>query len=150
MYQIYKVKPEERLEDLAKRFHTTKEELIRLNGLSSEEIKPEMFIIVPKKETDVLMTYKILPGDTLFSLAEKHHVSVDSLQKVNGLNKDDYIYPGEEILIPRENTSFYITKEGDDLEKLQKVFGKPIADILLQNETIYLAPEQFLVYKKRE
>lgn len=67
---------------------------------------------------------------------------------MNGLNMEDYIYPNEEILIPKNNYSYYITKEGDTLNIVAGMFKTNIPNLLENNRTIYLAEGQILVNKK--
>ncbi len=67
---------------------------------------------------------------------------------MNGLGAEDYIYPGQEILIPKNNYSYYLTAEGDTLDMVANVFKKSKANVLAENETIYLLPDQLLVSKK--
>lgn len=42
---------------------------------------------------------RVQPGDTLWSLAQAYHVSVQQLELWNGLNDDNVLYPGEIIII---------------------------------------------------
>ena len=44
--------------------------------------------------------YYVKSGDTLWNIAKKYRVTVDSLKEVNEL-KDDFIYPGEQLIIPK-------------------------------------------------
>ena len=81
----------------------------------------------------------------LYTLSGLYH-GTEAL--INGLNLDDYIYPGQTILIPKKNVSYYITKDGDTLNELSGVFEKDLSDIVNQNETIYLLPGQMIYYKK--
>ena len=67
--------------------------------------------------------------------------------KINGLNKDDYIYPNQEILIPKNNYSYYVTKDGDTMNLVSNKFNQPVSELLAHNETIYLLPEQMIFYK---
>jgi LysM repeat protein len=43
--------------------------------------------------------YVVQQGDTLFSLALRYSVSVEDIQRVNGLT-DDNIYVGQQLIIP--------------------------------------------------
>ena len=68
---------------------------------------------------------------------------------INGLNENDYIYPGQEILVPNEGVSIYVT-ENDTLRDVASKLGLSEEEIVKQNETLYLLPEQIIIYKKRE
>lgn len=93
-------------------------------------------------------TYDIKKGDTLYQISKEFNVNTKLLAELNGLNLDDYIYPNQTLLVPKKNVSYYITKEGDTLDGLTRVFDKEIMDIINQNETIYLLPGQMIYYKK--
>ena len=93
-------------------------------------------------------SYEIKKGDTLYQISKEYNVNTKLLAELNGLNLDDYIYPGQTILIPKKNVSYYITKDGDTLNELSGVFEKDLSDIVNQNETIYLLPGQMIYHKK--
>lgn len=93
-------------------------------------------------------TYDIKKGDTLYQISKEFNVNTKLLAELNGLNLDDYIYPNQTLLVPKKNVSYYITKEGDTLDGLTRVFDREIMDIINQNETIYLLPGQMIYYKK--
>ncbi|HEY9373559.1 LysM peptidoglycan-binding domain-containing C40 family peptidase, partial [Streptomyces sp.] len=50
----------------------------------------------PSKPTTV-RTVLLRPGDTLWSLAQRHHTTVAALQKANGLGSSTTIYAGERL-----------------------------------------------------
>ena len=43
---------------------------------------------------------RVKPGDSLWSIAQHHHVSVDALRSINGLKKGEPIRIGQELIIP--------------------------------------------------
>ncbi len=61
---------------------------------------------------------------------------------------NDYIYPNQTILIPKNNYSYYITAEGDTIGEVVKAFNTNIDKFLNENKTIYLMAGQLLVNKK--
>jgi LysM repeat protein len=93
-------------------------------------------------------SYEINKGDTLYQISKKYNVNTKLLAELNGLNLDDYIYPGQTILIPKKNVSYYITKEGDTLKNISDIFGVKEKNIVEENETIYLTPGQMIYYKR--
>ena len=58
-------------------------------------------------------TYEIKNGDSLYQISKKYDVNTKLLAELNGLNLDDYIYPGQIILVPKKDVSYYITKDID-------------------------------------
>lgn len=151
MYKIYKVEAGDTLESIARKFGTTEDTLRRINGFGdSDLIRDNQYIIVPVKRGSLFDLYVVQPGDSMYQIAKKYDVDVDKLLKLNGIDKDEYIYPNEEILVPRKDVNFYITKEGDTLASAAEILETNPAALLFQNETIYLLPDQLLVYKKEE
>lgn len=148
MYSIYKIEKGETLEDISKKFNTSLSNLKRINGLQDNvSVFEGKYIIVPAKDNKIFENYVIKKGDTIYDIAKKYKIDVNTLLKLNGLLKTDYIYPGEELLIPINGVNIYITKEGDTISSVSENLKTNVAKIVLQNETIYLLPEQLIVSK---
>lgn len=92
--------------------------------------------------------YEIQTGDTLYKISSKFNMNPKLVAELNGLKLDEYIYPGQTLLIPKKDVSYYITKEGDTLYTVSNIFDTNELDIVKQNKTIYLLPEQMIYYKK--
>ncbi len=91
--------------------------------------------------------YKINSGDSIYSIAKAYGVNPILLMKLNGIDENDYIYPDQELLIPKKDYSYYISIEGDTLDLVSDKFN--ISKEELSNEnTIYLLPGQLLFHKK--
>ena len=149
MYNKYLVKEGENIKTLASKFGVSPEKLTRINNLYyGEGLRAGQEIIVPKNEEKYFNTYIIESGDSLYKIAEKYNINPTLLAALNGLEMEDYIYPGQELLIPRSNYSYYITAEGDTIDTVSNVFKISKLDLLNQNETIYLLKDQVLVAKR--
>lgn len=148
MYRIYQVQANDTLESLANRFGTTVEELMKINGSMGSNIVPGQYIIVPTSTPQLFQVYVIEKGDTAYSIAQAHNTNYKDLLQLNGLLETDYLYPGQEILVPKEGTVYYITKEGDTIDRVSQFMGISPLEILLQNESVYLMPDQLLTYQK--
>ena len=151
MYKIYTIKKGDTLTSLAKEFNTTVDNLMNIN--SYEPVEPLIEndkIIVPNNSRELFEVYKIKPGDTMYSIAKMTNSNIDDLLNLNGLKEGEYIYPNEEILIPSKGTKFLITKDGDTVSSVVDELGTNELQLRLQNDDIYLRPEQLLVYKKEE
>ena len=61
---------------------------------------------------------------------------------------EDYIYPNQELLIPKSGYSYYITAEGDTLETVANMFKVDQNKLLRENPTIYLLKDQVLIAKR--
>lgn len=147
MYKTYQVLTNDTWESIANKFHTRVDSLQELNGMNM--LIPGSLIVVPKvMDTDYFVTYTIKKGDNLYDIARKYRTNVDVLLNANGLEKDDYLYPGQELLIPKEGIGMYVTKDGETLVDVSKKLGTTQNDLVQDNEKIYLLPEQLIVYKK--
>ena len=149
MFEKYRLKYGENLSDVANRYDTTENYLKEINNIYfNDNLKPNMEIIIPKKKDDYYKVYTIEKGDTLYQISKKYNVNPTLLSSLNGLEEDDYIYPGQEIMIPNIGYSYYITKQGDTLETVLKTFNIKRDTFDKYNKTIYLLPGQLLINKK--
>ena len=149
MYKIYQVEYGDDLNKIASKVGSSIEELDNINGLNGRNIMVGELIIVPNnKSNNIFMKYKIKNGDTLSLIADTYGVSVDTLAALNGLNKANYIYPNQEIIIPKENVNIYVTKKGDTIETLLNTFDTTLEKLQDNNKNIYLQEDQIVILKK--
>lgn len=138
MYSVYEVKKNESLNDIAKNLNISLEELISLNN-NINTIKEGQLIIIPNGNQ--YNTYVVKKGDNLYNIAKRYNVDEKTIELLNGLKENEYIYPGQKLLIPKDNV--YITKENDSVKKLLD------SGIELDNlYNIYLQKDQIIFYKK--
>ncbi len=57
--------------------------------------------------------------------------------------------PNQVILIPKAGYSYYITKEGDTISGISKLFRINEQDFIKENKTIYLMSDQLLVHRTK-
>lgn len=146
MYNKYLIQHNDTIESIAKKFFTDERTILELNNIPfADYIQEGREIIVPVKKEKYFEFYTIKKGDTLYQIAKKYNINPDLLSTINGINKEDYIYPNQEIIIPKSNYSYYITAEGDTLGLISEKFDEDINMIIKNNETIYLLPGQLLV-----
>lgn len=152
MFKIYQIMPGDNLEIIADKTGTTVDYLMEINDFSNvAELYPGMSIIVPNMNGNGNFTwYSVEKGDSIYSIAKKYHVNYKDILALNGLDEKDYIYPNQMIMIPNDNINYYITQNGDTLDLVSSRMNSDIDDIVRQNSTIYLIPDQFLIYKKEE
>lgn len=93
-------------------------------------------------------SYEIKNGDTLYEISKKYDVNTKLLAELNGLDLNDYIYPGQILLVPKKDVSYYITKKGDTLKTVSEIFDVSVNSITDQNATIYLEDGQMIFYKR--
>ena len=148
MYKIYKIQKEKNLLEIANKFDISEEQLKMINGIDNDLIVKEgNFIIVPKEESDNFINYKVKPGDSIYKIAESINVPYKQLLELNGLDKDEYIYIDQELLIPNKNVKFKVTTEDETLTKVADDLSAPIQEIIKQNDVI-LKSDQVIVYKR--
>lgn len=150
MFDKYIIKKGDSLENIAYKFNTDIETIKDINNIFNENsLREDMEIIVPNNFESYFNIYTIESGDTLYEIARKYNINPTLLASINGLDMNDYIYPNQEILIPKSGYSYYITDEGDTLDTVSDTFMIEKKQLLEQNKTIYLLPGQVLVAKRK-
>ena len=112
-----------------------------------EERKSDL--LIPKNKQNYYEIYTINKGASLYSIARKYNINPELLASLNGISMEDYIYPNEQIIIPKSGFSYYITKEGDTLDTVASLFKVTPEELLFNNGIIYLSEGQILVQPKR-
>lgn len=148
MYDKYLIGYGDTLSKIAKKFNTKEDIIMELNNIPFPDmIRAGKEIIVPINKEKYFDYYTIEKGDSLYGIARRYNINPDLLAILNGLDSDDYIYPNQEILIPKSNYSYYVTKEGDTLDLVSNRFKTSISDLIDNNESIYLLEGQLIVKK---
>ncbi len=93
-----------------------------------------------------MFIYVVQMGDSLYSIASKFQVNMDSIRITNELTTDSLV-PGQDLLIP---TNMYIVQPGDSLYYISRMSFVPIeiirlynglrSDVLMIGMTLYLPP----------
>jgi len=94
---------------VARKHHTTIREVRQVNGLADGTIlepgrvlRVPMYTYYPK---NMIATYAIEAGDTLFSIARKHKTTIDELRQFNDLKKGETLALGRELQVPTNTYS---------------------------------------------
>ena len=149
MYKIYQIEYGDTLDTIATKTNTTVDNIKMINGITDDyEIYVGNLIIVPNETNDIFTTYVVQNGDNIYTISRMYNIDPTTLLMINGLNKDDYIYPNQEIMVPNDDVSIYITKEGDTIDMVLDNFGIDIETLIKENNKIFLETEQLLVHKK--
>lgn len=77
--------------------------MVPMPGKSSGT-KSSATVSTAKKTTAPPLTHKVAPGESLWSIARRHGVSVPDIKRSNGMNGTT-IRPGQVIAIPRERST---------------------------------------------
>lgn len=149
MYTIYQVMSGDTLKIIADKFNTDIETLRRINSLPfNYDLTINEQIIVPVNNNEPFIYYTIQKGDNMYEIARKYNTDLDTLLKINGLSRNDYIYPGEQIMIPKGNIVTYIVEDSETLKDVSNKLNIDIEKIVKDNENIYLLPNQLLTIRK--
>ena len=148
MYKIYEVEEGETINSIANKLGITSDVLAALNGLTvNNNLTPGSYIIIPGEDS-MFDLYEIKKGDTIYAIAKEYNLNSNQLQRLNGLKENEYIYPGQQLYVPKPNVTFFITKDEDTLNDVTAALNTNANDIASQNRTIYLVPDQLIVYKR--
>lgn len=152
MYRIYQIIDENSLDEIARKFNTDVNTLKEINGIGDNYVVSRgNYLIVPTNNLDEnpnFITYTVKQGDNIYKIAEMYNVNYLDLLELNGLSKDQYIYPNQQILVPREGVLFTVTKDGDTITSIASNLGVDVIDLINQNKTLFLNPDQLVIYKK--
>lgn len=149
MYKVYQVLPGEELSSIAEKLDMEMQVLCELNGITEDsEVRAGENIVIPNNQANLFQTYRVKSGDNLYEIGKRYNVSVVDLALLNGIEENDYIYPNQELVIPRNGVQIYVTKDGDTFRNVVRRFQTTPEQFQMENENIYLLPEQLLVFKK--
>lgn len=143
MYQVYKVMDDDTFEALATRLGISSSELERINGFNAFNVGD--MIVVPNNS--MYFTYVVKKGDNLYTIAQNYNQDVKTLYNINGIKEGDYIYPGEEILIPRKDIITYFTKQGDTIKSISNMTSMKVEELMNENDFV-LEPGQLIMYER--
>lgn len=150
MYGIYTMSNNDTLSSIANKYGTTEDILLQINGLPTNYIpKPQNQIVVPIEKNQTYKYYTVKKGDNVYQIAKKYNIDYELLLKINGLDKEDYIYPNQTLLLPKSGFTTYLTKQEDTINKILEKFNTNIEELLQENKNIYLAPEQIIIFKEK-
>ena len=106
-------------------------------------------MIVPAIDKGPYKYYTVKKGDNMYDIANKNNLDYKMLLQLNGLDEEDYIYPNQTIVIPKDGIKIYVTQDGDTVEDVINRFNVSIDELISENDKIYLRPEQIIVFRKK-
>lgn len=149
MYKIYQVEYGDTIDLIASKTNTTSDNIKNINGINTDsDLVVGSLIIVPKENEKVFQNYVVKQGDSIYSIARAYNVDPDTLLMLNGLNKNDYIYPNQEIIVPLKDVSIYVTREGDTIDGIINNLGIDANTLAKQNKRIFVMEDQLIINKK--
>lgn len=139
----YIVKPGDTLSHIALWYNTTVEELVRLNNIQNPDliyVGQKILILAsdePNKEKEI--TYTVRYGDSLWKIANRYGVSVNSLVSLNNIQNPNLIYPGQQIRVKvsgnnnQANTLYYRVRRGDSLWRIARRYRTTVSNLVRLN-----------------
>jgi len=174
----HSIKSGETLYTIAHANHTTIAEVRKVNGLKKgETLKVGHVLRVPKntykvnkklaktsvhktskkKSTPKLVKHNIKKGETLYTIAKKHHTTIAEVRKVNGLKKGANLKIGKVLKVPANTYNVPKTKLAKKtthkkkhikVAKHTKKSNKKLAASFAKLETISLEKNKVIKHKK--
>lgn len=145
----YIVEQGDTIETIARKFNIPVIEIVRANNIEAPYLlMVGQSLMIPTNLYNVFDYYIVKKGDNLYEIARANNTTVDLLAAINGINKDEYIYEGQTILVPKQDINLYLTKTGDTVETLSEYFKVPSAEVIFSNNSIYLLPGQLIIYRE--
>lgn len=140
----YIVKQGDTLSHIALWYNTTVEELVKLNNIQNPNliyVGQKILILAsdePNKEKEI--TYTVRRGDSLWKIANRYGVSVDSLVSLNNIRNPNLIYPGQQIRVivsgntnNQSNTFYYRVRRGDCLWRIARRYRTTVSNLVRLN-----------------
>lgn len=137
----YKVKKGDTLWNIAKKYGTTVQSIVKLNGIPNPNLiyPGQVFKIISysndDSETNEMghIIYTVKRGDNLWSIAKNHGTNLQNILEINVIKNPNLIYPGQKIRIPSKgneevNTESnrvitYTVRRGDCLWRIARYYG---------------------------
>ena len=141
---IYTVKNGDSLYKIAQTYNTTVDELMRLNNLTSTNLRVGQQLKVPTSSSNTQTptgtnTYIVKSGDTLYKIAQIYNTTANELIRLNNLTKTN-LSIGQRLIVPASGTSNvpssgieYVVKNGDSLYKIAQTYNTTVDAIMQAN-----------------
>lgn len=146
-YISYVVQAGDSLYSIAKKFDTTVSKIKSDNKLTSDLLSIGKVLIIDDNigissieecygpefvVPDDYITYTIVSGDSLYSIAKKYNVTVDSIKSINNLSNNN-LSIGQVLKIPSTGDTYYFVEAGDSLYSIAKKFNTTVSNLKNKN-----------------
>jgi len=148
---VHIVQPGETLYSLARQYNTTVWAIMAANGLKSSTIYAYRALYIPTAMQPGPIIHIVMPGETLYTIANHYHTTVPLIMLANGL-RDYTIRVYQRLVIPPEGWtggwsgwpnvppggpgevwSTYVVQRGDTLYSIARRHGVTVAQLMSAN-----------------
>ena len=144
---IYTVKRGDTLSEIAQKYGTTVNELVKLNNIPNKNLiyvgQTIRISGTASGQTGTIIVYTVKRGDTLSEIAQKYGTTVNELVRLNNIANRNLIYVGQIIKINTSESeseicdcshTIYTVKYGDTLTYIAKKYQVTINEIVELND----------------
>ena len=136
-FEVYEVTAADSLYSISRRFATTEETLISLNGLSNaRDLEVGQVLLVPRIDEEMYEVYVVVQGDSLFNIARRYNTSVTQLRALNGVGGGSDLTVGRSIIVPRVDETILdtvVVETGDSLYSIARRYGVSVSALQVLN-----------------
>lgn len=135
---VYTVSSGDNLYKIATKYNLTVDDLVNYNDLATTNLSIGQQLLIPVQKTSETQTYIVKSGDTLYSIASKYGISVNTLKNYNNLTTN-VLSIGQKLNIPAtseqpsSNYLDYVVKKGDSLYSIANKYNTSVSDIMKIN-----------------
>lgn len=90
--------------------------------------------VISDKTREGIITYKVVSGDTLSSIAAKFNITTDTIRWANNIEDADFIKEGQELIILPVSGVLHTVAAGDTLESIATMYQASVEMIIKQNK----------------
>lgn len=103
----HKVERGETIADIAKKYQISPYDIYKLNPDAQTKLKPRMVLLIPSKMamkvSNVEITHKVMPKETLYGIEKKYNISDADLKKANPILEKEGLQIDQILVIPSKN-----------------------------------------------
>lgn len=147
-YIRYTIQRGDTLSEIAQRYNTTVNELVRLNNIQNPNmIYANETLLIPTKNNSISTgsddknntIYIVQRGDNLYSIAKRFNTTVQNIVNNNGISNPNLIYPGQSLIIAKSTANIqtkymsYRIKRGDTLWGIANKYNTTVNELAYIN-----------------
>lgn len=136
-FEVYEVTAADSLYSISRRYATTEETLMTLNGLSNAgDLEVGQVLLIPRIDEEFYAVYVVVPGDSLFNIARRYNTSVTQLRALNGVGGGSDLTVGRSIIVPRVDETIFdtvVVETGDSLYSISRRYDVSVSALQVLN-----------------